>query len=108
MAPRKRKGPVRGGADAVGSAVTEDIVMALSQISGLFVTARNATFVYKGKPVKALRVDDDKIGRMDFHVRPTDKIEPPGRLRRKTFPTTTQLDNIAMETELLGKYRLNL
>ncbi len=37
VAPRKRKGPVRGSADAVGSAVTEDIIIALSQVSILFV-----------------------------------------------------------------------
>jgi len=72
------------------------------------VIARNATFVYKGKPVKVQRVDDDKIGRMDFRARPTDKIELSGRLRRKTFPTTTLVGNITMETELLGIYQLNL
>ena len=31
--------------------MTEDLITDLSQMSGLFVIARNSTFVYKGKPV---------------------------------------------------------
>lgn len=32
--------------------LTEDLVTDLSKISGLFVIARNSTFIYKGKPVE--------------------------------------------------------
>ena len=32
--------------------VTEDLITALSKVSGLFVIARNSTFVYKDRPVK--------------------------------------------------------
>ena len=31
--------------------MTEDLITDLSQMSGLFVIARNSTFLYKGKPV---------------------------------------------------------
>jgi adenylate cyclase len=36
--------------------ITEDIITALSKISGLFVIARNSTFTYKGKAVDMKRV----------------------------------------------------
>ncbi len=36
--------------------VTEDIITALSKISGLFVIARNSTFTYKGKAVDVAQV----------------------------------------------------
>ena len=39
--------------------VTEDIITDLSQISGLFVVARNSTFTYKGQPVKIRQVAEE-------------------------------------------------
>ncbi|MBA2242487.1 MAG: tetratricopeptide repeat protein [Chthoniobacterales bacterium] len=36
--------------------ITEDIITDLSNVSGLFVVARNTAFTYKGKPVKVQRV----------------------------------------------------
>jgi adenylate cyclase len=36
--------------------MTEDLITDLSKISGLFVIARNSTFVYKGKPVNVQQV----------------------------------------------------
>lgn len=36
--------------------VTEEVITALSKISGLFVIARNSVFTYKGKPVKVREV----------------------------------------------------
>ncbi len=39
--------------------ITEDIITALSKISGLFVIARNSTFTYKGKAVDVKRVSSD-------------------------------------------------
>jgi len=47
------------GQGHVADGLTEDIITALSQISSLFVIARNSTFVYKGKPVKVQRVAED-------------------------------------------------
>jgi len=47
------------GQDHVADGLTEDIITALSQVSSLFVIARNSTFVYKGKPVKVQRVAED-------------------------------------------------
>ena len=47
------------GQDHVADGLTEDIIAALSQVSSLFVIARNSTFVYKGKPVKVQRVAED-------------------------------------------------
>ncbi len=41
----------------------EDIITALSKTSTMLVIARNATFTYKGKPVRA-----QEVGR-DFGVR---------------------------------------
>jgi adenylate cyclase len=39
--------------------ITEDIITDLSQVSGLFVVARNSTFTYKDKPVKVQQVSKD-------------------------------------------------
>jgi TolB-like protein/class 3 adenylate cyclase/Flp pilus assembly protein TadD len=39
--------------------MTEDLITDLSQISGLFVIARNSTFVYKGKSVKIHQVAEE-------------------------------------------------
>jgi adenylate cyclase len=39
--------------------ITEDIIIDLSKISGLFVVARNMTFAYKGKPVKVQQAAQD-------------------------------------------------
>jgi adenylate cyclase len=39
--------------------VTEDLITALSKVSGLFVIARNSVFTYKGKPVKVREVGRD-------------------------------------------------
>jgi adenylate cyclase len=47
------------GQDHVADGLTEDIITALSQVSSLFVIARNSTFVYKGKPVKVQRVAEE-------------------------------------------------
>jgi TolB-like protein/Flp pilus assembly protein TadD len=39
--------------------ITEDLITDLSKISGLFVIARNSTFVYKDKPVKIRQVAEE-------------------------------------------------
>jgi TolB-like protein len=39
--------------------LTEDLITDLSKISGLFVIARNSTFIYKGKPVEIRTVAED-------------------------------------------------
>src|SRR5262249_48761147 len=39
--------------------VTEDLITALSKLSGLFVIARNSVFTYKGKAVKVREVGRD-------------------------------------------------
>jgi adenylate cyclase len=39
--------------------MTDDLITDLSKISGLFVIARNSTFMYKGKPVKIHRVAEE-------------------------------------------------
>ena len=39
--------------------LTDDLITDLSKVSGLFVIARNSTFVYKGKPVKISKVAED-------------------------------------------------
>jgi TolB-like protein/class 3 adenylate cyclase len=47
------------GQGHVADGLTEDIITALSQVSSLFVIARNSTFVYKDKPVKVQQVAED-------------------------------------------------
>jgi adenylate cyclase len=42
-----------------GDGITEDLITDLSKISSLFVVARNTSFTYKGKPVKAQQVSQD-------------------------------------------------
>ncbi len=42
-----------------GDGITEDLITDLSKISGLFVVARNTSFTYKGKAVKAQQVSQD-------------------------------------------------
>ncbi len=39
--------------------ITESIITALSNVSNLFVIARNSTFTYKGKPVKVQQVAEE-------------------------------------------------
>jgi len=39
--------------------ITEDLITDLSKISGLFIIARNSTFVYKGKSVKIRQVAEE-------------------------------------------------
>jgi TolB-like protein/class 3 adenylate cyclase len=39
--------------------ITEDIITDLSKVSGLFVIARNSTFIYKGKAVKIREIAED-------------------------------------------------
>ena len=39
--------------------ITEDLITDLSKVSGLFVIARNSTFVYKGRPVTVRQVAED-------------------------------------------------
>jgi adenylate cyclase len=39
--------------------ITEDLITDLSQMSGLFVIARNSTFIYKGKPVTIRQVSEE-------------------------------------------------
>lgn len=39
--------------------ITEDLITALSKLSGLFVIARNSVFTYKGKPVDVKQVSRD-------------------------------------------------
>jgi len=39
--------------------ITESIITALSKVPRLFVIARNSTFTYKGKPVKAKQVSEE-------------------------------------------------
>jgi adenylate cyclase len=39
--------------------MTEAIITALSKVPGMFVIARNSTFVYKGKPVKVKQVSEE-------------------------------------------------
>jgi adenylate cyclase len=45
--------------DYISDGMTENIISALSQISEMFVIARNSTFVYRGKPVKVQNVAED-------------------------------------------------
>jgi adenylate cyclase len=43
----------------LADAITENIIAALSKVPGLFVIARNSTFIYKGKPVKVQKVAEE-------------------------------------------------
>jgi TolB-like protein len=45
--------------DYFADGMTEDLITDLSRISGLFVIARNSTFVYKGRPVSVSQVAED-------------------------------------------------
>jgi len=45
--------------DYFSDGITESIITALSNVSNLFVIARNSTFTYKGKPVKVQQVAED-------------------------------------------------
>jgi TolB-like protein len=45
--------------DYISDGLTEQIITSLSSFHRLFVTARNSTFVYKGKPVKVQKVAED-------------------------------------------------
>ncbi len=45
--------------DHLADGISENIIAALSQVSGLFVIARNSTFTYKGKPVRVQEVSSD-------------------------------------------------
>jgi len=44
------------GQEYFSDGTTEEIITALSKVPGLFVIARNSTFMYKGKPVKVQEV----------------------------------------------------
>ncbi len=44
------------GQEYFSDGITEDLITGLSKLSGLFVIARNSTFVYKGKAVKPAQV----------------------------------------------------
>jgi adenylate cyclase len=39
--------------------ITDDLITDLSKISGLFVVARNSSFLYKGQPVKIQKIAED-------------------------------------------------
>ena len=45
--------------DIIVDGLSEDIIAALSKLSGLFVIARNSTFTYKGKPVRVSQVAEE-------------------------------------------------
>jgi TolB-like protein/cytochrome c-type biogenesis protein CcmH/NrfG len=45
--------------DYFSDGITETIITTLSNVSSLFVIARNSTFTYKGKPVKVQQVAED-------------------------------------------------
>jgi adenylate cyclase len=47
------------GQEYFSDGITENIITALSKVSGLFVIARNSTFTYKDKPVKVQKVAAD-------------------------------------------------
>ena len=48
-----------GGDRHFGDGLTEDLITSLSQISALFVVARNSTFVYRGKSVNIPQVAEE-------------------------------------------------
>ena len=39
--------------------MTEEIITALSKLPGMFVVARNSTFVYKGKPINVKKISEE-------------------------------------------------
>ena len=39
--------------------ITEDLITDISKLSGVFVIARNSTFIYKGRPVKIQQVAEE-------------------------------------------------
>ena len=45
--------------DYFSNGITENIITSLSNVSNLFVIARNSTFTYKGKPVKVQQVAEE-------------------------------------------------
>ncbi|CUJ82599.1 tetratricopeptide repeat protein [Ruegeria denitrificans] len=47
------------GQEHFADGMTEDLITDLSRISGLFIVARNSTFVYKGRSVNIARVAED-------------------------------------------------
>jgi len=47
------------GQDYLGDGITENIIAAFSNISEMFVIARNSTFAYKGRPVKIQQVAEE-------------------------------------------------
>lgn len=47
------------GQEHFADGLTEDLITDLSRISGLFIVARNSTFVYKGQSVNIARVAED-------------------------------------------------
>ena len=47
------------GQEQFTDGMTEDLITDLSKVSGLFVIARNSTFVYKGAPVSIKKVAED-------------------------------------------------
>ncbi|MBW2557072.1 MAG: tetratricopeptide repeat protein, partial [Deltaproteobacteria bacterium] len=69
--------------DYFSDGITENIITALSNVSNLFVIARNSTFTYKGKPVKVQQVAEDlgvhyvlegSIQRSGDHIRITAQL----------------------------------
>ncbi|MGX5842430.1 adenylate/guanylate cyclase domain-containing protein [Mesorhizobium sp. ArgA1] len=47
------------GQETFTDGMTDDLITDLSKVSGLFVIARNSTFVYRGKPVKIGQVAEE-------------------------------------------------
>ena len=47
------------GQDYLGDGISENIIAALSNVSEMFVIARNSTFAYKGRPVKIQQVSEE-------------------------------------------------
>ncbi|MFD1985671.1 adenylate/guanylate cyclase domain-containing protein [Mesorhizobium newzealandense] len=47
------------GQETFTDGMTDDLITDLSKVSGLFVIARNSTFVYRGKPVKISQVAEE-------------------------------------------------
>ncbi|GAH02654.1 unnamed protein product, partial [marine sediment metagenome] len=55
--------------------MTEDLITDLSNLSGLFVIARNSVFTYKGKPVKVKHVAEELGVRYVLHKSDSCKLE---------------------------------